>query len=99
MALLNYYKKLESLSMKMLDSALRGDWQEVQRYEIVCSTLIAELRFNSQGVELSKAEKKEKTKMMLNILRNDAQIRVLCEPWLEVLENMQAKGVSRMVLN
>ena len=51
------------------------------------------------GVQvLTPAQRKEKTRIMQSILRNDAQIRVLAEPWLATLEYM-GKAPARSVLH
>lgn len=88
MALLDYYKAIEHKSADMLQAAISSDWDAVVDCEKACSVLIGELRQKAQGTELSALERKEKTRIMLRILRNDAQIRVLAEPWLATLEHL-----------
>ena len=58
------------------------------RDEGACAVLIEELRFKSEGCELLPEHRKEKTVIMQRILRNDAQIRCLAEPWLAQFEHM-----------
>ncbi|MFZ7310185.1 flagellar protein FliT [Comamonas jiangduensis] len=72
----------------MLESAKQSDWDGVTRFENTCSVLINELRLQSQGTELTREQRQEKTRIMQSILRNDAQLRVLAEPWLATLEHM-----------
>lgn len=84
--LIDYYRSIEASSLQMLDAARVADWDEVVRCESACAHLIEELRANGQGSELAPDERREKVRIMQRILHNDAQIRVLAEPWLEHLE-------------
>ncbi len=95
--LIDYYRAIEDSSRKMLDAAKLEDWDEVVRFEGVCAVLIEQLRERAQSVELAPDERGEKTRIMQRILRNDAQIRYLAEPWLEHFE--QAFDGSRPVLH
>jgi flagellar protein FliT len=88
MALLDYYKAIENKSSDMLQAALSSNWDAVVNCEKACAVLIGELRVKAEASPLSPIERKEKTRIMLRILRNDAQIRVLAEPWLATLEHL-----------
>ncbi|MDA7415235.1 flagellar protein FliT [Xenophilus arseniciresistens] len=80
--LLDYYKAIEEASRQMLEAARREDWDDVVRCEGVCAVLIEQLRFRGKTEELPREDRAEKTRIMQRILRNDAEIRVLAEPWL-----------------
>jgi flagellar protein FliT len=80
--LLDYYKAIEEASRHMLEAAQRQDWDAVVRCEGTCAVLIEQLRFRGKSEELPRADRAEKTRIMQRILRNDAEIRVLAEPWL-----------------
>lgn len=86
--LIHYYKAIEDSSRKMLEAAQASDWDGVVRYEGACAVLIEELRFKAQEHELLPEHRKEKTVIMQRILRNDAQIRTLAEPWMSQFEHM-----------
>ena len=86
--LIDYYKAIENSSLKMLEAAQSKKWDEVVRYEGACAVLIEQLRYKSQEQELLPEHRKEKTIIMQRILRNDAQIRCLAEPWLTQVEHM-----------
>ena len=86
--LLDYYKAIEDTSLKMLEAARERDWDGVVRYEGACAVLIEQLRFRSQTEALVGDERAEKSRIMQRILRNDAEIRLLAEPWLQHFENM-----------
>lgn len=84
--LIDYYKSIEESSLKMLDAAKSQDWEQVVRCEGVCAVLIEQLRQHSHSEQLLPEQRTEKTRIMQRILRNDAQIRYLAEPWLEQLD-------------
>lgn len=92
--LIQQYVEIERASEKMLAAAKRQDWDSVQIQEQVCSYLIERLRSVQNEYVLENSQKKQKTEIMQRILLNDAQIRILCEPWLDVLEkNLLGKTV------
>ena len=86
--LIDYYKAIEDSSAKMLEAAKLEDWDGVVRYEGACAVLIEQLRFESQQQELAPEHRKEKARIMQRILRTDAEIRCLAEPWLGDLEQL-----------
>jgi flagellar protein FliT len=86
--LIDYYKAIESASKAMLDAAKAENWEQVMRLEGACAVLIEQLRAQAKGVDLSASERSEKQRIMLSILRHDAQIRHLAEPWLADLDQM-----------
>jgi flagellar protein FliT len=83
--LLDFYKAIENTSALMLSAAQVHDWDEVVRLEGACAMLIEQLRERSEGVELNDTERQEKQRIMLTILKHDAQMRTLAEPWIDVL--------------
>ncbi|RFO95028.1 flagellar protein FliT [Rhodoferax lacus] len=80
--LIDYYKAIEDSSAKMLGAAKAEDWDGVMRYEGACAVLIEQLRYRAQTEKLDQLAIAEKSRIMLRILHNDAQIRYLAEPWL-----------------
>ncbi|MEX1166315.1 MAG: flagellar protein FliT [Hydrogenophaga sp.] len=86
--LLDYYKAIETASRRMLDAAKAEDWDGVMEMESTCAVLIAQLRSRSRSAQLEPQERKEKTLIMQRILRTDAEIRNLAEPWLADLAFM-----------
>ena len=84
--LIDYYKAIEDSSAKMLEAAKAEDWEGVVRYEGACAVLIEQLRERSRSEDLLPSMRAEKTKIMMRILNNDAQIRYLAEPWLAHFE-------------
>jgi flagellar protein FliT len=92
--LLDYYKAIETASQRMLEAARSEDWDQIMHLEGTCAVLIAQLRHKSRSLPLAPDDRKEKARIMQRILRTDAEIRVLAEPWLSDLEQlMDAKQV------
>lgn len=86
--LIDYYKAIEDSSRKMLEAAQAKDWDGMVRHESACAVLIEQLRFQGEQQELPAEHREEKTVIMQRILRNDAQIRTLAEPWLAQFEHL-----------
>lgn len=86
MNLLDHYHAIEATSQKMLMSAQDGCWKEVAECEAICTVIISKLRVLSEVESLTPEARKEKTGIMKRILRNDAHIRCLAEPWLEDID-------------
>ena len=86
--LIDYYKAIEDSSHKMLKAAQKEDWDGVVRFEGACAVLIEQLRHQSLADQLTPENKTEKARIMQRILRNDAQIRYLTEPWIHQFEHI-----------
>lgn len=80
----------------MVDAAKSEAWEDVVRFEGLCAVLIEQLRAKAREEELSPEHRSEKTRIMKRILLNDAQIRLLVEPWLTHCED-QMDGVRRLL--
>ncbi len=88
LTLLDYYQAIENTSSQMLQAAEADDWDEVVRLEGACAVLIEQLRERSGAIDLTAEERAEKHRIMMTILRHDAQIRELAEPWIDDLGQM-----------
>jgi flagellar protein FliT len=84
--LLDYYKAIESASQQMLVAAQTENWDQVVQLESTCAVLIEQLRGKARNNKLSSEERREKLRIMQRILRTDAEIRLLAEPWLSDIE-------------
>ena len=94
--LLDYYKAIENASQKMLEAAQTENWDQVVRLESTCAVLIAQLRGKARTMHLAPEERTEKVRIMQRILVNDAEVRVLAEPWLEGLDALLAGRTTTM---
>ncbi|MEI8325549.1 MAG: flagellar protein FliT [Betaproteobacteria bacterium] len=88
--LIDYYKAIEDGSRRMLEAARVDDWDEVVRFESACAVLIEQLRERSRSMSLAPEHRSEKAQIMQRILRMDAQLRVLADPWLDQLDRLYA---------
>lgn len=90
--LLQYYEAIEQASLDMLEAARVGNWDRVVKLEGACAVLISQLKHAAgQGQDLLASEEVQmKSRIMQRILLNDAEIRMLAEPWLEDLDSMLA---------
>lgn len=86
--LLDYYKAIESASQQMLVAAQMENWDQVVQLESTCAVLIEQLRNKARTNKLSSEERREKLRIMQRILRTDAEIRLLAEPWLSDIETL-----------
>ena len=89
-ALLNYYEAIEKASADMLCAARSGDWDQVVKLEGACAVLISQLKHAAGTRELAPEEAQMKSRIMQRILLNDAELRLLAEPWLEDLDDLLA---------
>ena len=85
-ALLNYYQAIERASQDMLEAARHGNWDEVLKLESACALLISQLKHSAATSALGQDEAQFKSRIMQRILVNDAEIRILAEPWLDELD-------------
>lgn len=88
--LVDYYEAIERASADMLAAARDGDWNEVVKLEGACVLLIAQLKHAAATRPLPPDEQQRKTSIMQRIVRNDAEIRQLAEPWLDDLAALLA---------
>lgn len=86
-AILEYYKAIEESSVRMLNAAKTSDWAAMVQLEGVCAVLIEQLKHQAHVDQLDTSERAEKTRIMMRILGNDAEIRTLTEVWLDDIES------------
>ena len=82
---LSYYEAIEQASVGMLDAARVGNWEQVIGFEKDCVLLLRQLQDGLRNNPLSPQEEQKKAIIMQHILRNDAEIRALAQPYLEDL--------------
>jgi flagellar protein FliT len=80
--LLGCYEDVAELSAAMLAAARAGDWQQVDRLKELAVHAINDVRVISLTVALSHQDRCAKLAVMQRILRHDAEIRELSQPWL-----------------
>jgi flagellar protein FliT len=94
--LIDYYQAIEDCSAQMLAAAKGEDWDAVVRLEGACAVLIEQLRYRSLSEHLTEEQRVTKTRIMQRILKNDAVIRYLAEPWMAHFEK-KFDGLQQML--
>ncbi len=87
-SLLNIYAIFAEHSGAMLESAQRGDWDDVTRREKACSQLIDVLRNFSSLKPAHEDERQECMRLVRKVLADDAAIREIAQPWLRELDQI-----------
>jgi flagellar protein FliT len=85
--LLTYYEAIEKASRDMLEAARIGNWERVVEVEGVCGGLISQLK-HAADHPLTPGATQRKSHIMRRILINDAEIRLLAEPWVRQVDSM-----------
>jgi flagellar protein FliT len=93
--LLEHYEAIARASQRMLDAARASDWDEVERQEERCRTLVAALKAAALGGSLPPAENRRRLDLLRRILADDAEIRGRADPWLKQLEKLIASPRTR----
>jgi flagellar protein FliT len=97
--LLQYYEAIEQASLDMLEAARVGNWDRVVKLEGACAVLISQIRHATSRDRLVSEEAQMKSRILQRILLNDAEIRMLAEPWLEDLEGLLSGPSPRSTLH
>ncbi len=88
MSVLQHYRSLREASGRMLVEASAGRWDEVERIERECAALIDALRARPERLALSREDDRERLRILCDIVRIDAQVRQLAQPWLATLDRV-----------
>lgn len=81
-AIIAIYEVIADTTRQMLTAAQAGDWERLVSLEKGCSTCFARL-FEREGKgELSIECQRRKAALIRRVLDDDAQIRLLVQPWL-----------------
>lgn len=96
-SLLNCYREIEASSRRMLEAARQAQWNEIREIEQVCALQIRELKWKSRTLTLEAKDSAEKMQIMLRILKMDAEIRDLAEPWIDSIDAMYQASDKAML--
>ena len=86
--LLDHYEEIARASQLMLDAARESDWDEVERQEERCRTLVASLKAAAAVTPLRPQDNGRRIDLLRRVLAADAEIRGRSEPWLKQLEQL-----------
>ena len=82
------YTRMAAASHRMLLAARDDDWDMVCAVEMECASLIAELSKMGDLAPADPALREQKLGLMKRVLADDAEIRVLSQPWLKKLDTL-----------
>lgn len=80
--ILSIYEGVSRLTRQMLAAARRSDWDQLVALEKHCSALFAQLFAIKDERPRSAEFQRRKSELICGVLDDDAQIRLLVEPWL-----------------
>jgi len=83
--ILAVYETISRLTRQMLAAARDSNWERLVALEKDCSAQIARLDGNGDGVTRDLDYQRRKASLIRRILDDDAEIRLLVEPWLAQL--------------
>ena len=82
------YRSMADASRRMLDAAREDDWDRVCAVEQECALLIADLSMMGDLAPTDPLLRQQKVDLMKRVLANDAELRLLTQPWLKKLDAM-----------
>ncbi len=82
------YERMADASHRMLVAARDEDWDRVCAIEKECVALVDELSKMGDLVPKDPALREQKLDLMKRLLDNDAELRLLSQPWLKKLDAM-----------
>lgn len=80
------YRRMAEASQRMLAAARVDDWDAVCAVEKECAQLISELTDIGDLAPSDPTLRQQKLDLMKRVLDDDAQIRLLSQPWLKKLD-------------
>jgi len=92
---LDCYEKISTASTRMLAAASNGDWDALIAAESDCSAIVNRLQVLGENGPLSDDGTRRKMRIIRKVLAEDAQIRMLTQPWLNTLESLLRGQVSQ----
>jgi flagellar protein FliT len=72
----------------MVRAAEKGDWDQVAGMESTCKPIIEQIRNTSIEERLSDDQRRQKIQVIKQILRDDARLRELANPWMTQLQEV-----------
>jgi flagellar protein FliT len=82
------YESILNITGQMLLAAQNSQWDKLICLEQECKSLTKKLVANKTDKKLSKELQKKKIDIIHKVLKHDAQIREITEPWMLRLQNI-----------
>ena len=93
------YRRMADASTRMLAAARVDDWDAVCAIEQDCARLIGELTDIGDLAPSDPALRQEKIDLMRRVLADDAEIRLLSQPWLKKLDALMRTPATTARVN
>jgi len=88
-----YYESIGYVTRLMLRAAQDHDWEMLVDAEACCAQLIGRLEAaKNKATALPPEDSRRRHQIILKLLADDAQIRLLTQPWLRNLDNILSAG-------
>ena len=79
--ILGVYERIAGLMARMVDAARAREWERLGHLELSCKACVAALRAADLDAPMPPDLQHRRTRLIGEVLRADAQIRELTEPW------------------
>lgn len=89
------YTALATLMSNMLNAAKQDDWDSVSNMEVAYLHQVQQIKQHEHQVILDKTSKSQKLSLIKRILADDASIRLLIHPKMQLLSQLMQPGASR----
>jgi flagellar protein FliT len=89
------YTTLAALMSNMLNAAKQDDWDSVSKIEVDYLHQMQQIKQQEHDVVMGKIEKSQKLSLIKRILADDASIRLLIHPKMQLLSQLMQPGASR----
>lgn len=89
------YTALATLMSNMLNAAKQDDWDSVSNIEVEYLHQVQQIKQHEHQVTLDKVSKSQKLSLIKRILADDASIRLLIHPKMQLLSQLMQPGASR----
>jgi len=85
-ALLAHYESISTISRAMLGAARSSDWDALVDAESRCAAVIKQVQaYGATAAMLDADGRRRKHEIIMQVLADDAEIRVLTQPWIKQL--------------
>lgn len=92
------YESILTITGRMLKAAQSDDWERLISLEQECRGLTKKLMMSNENKALSSKLRQRKQEIIQQILADDAEIRILTQPWMAQLQNILSNPVYKRCL-
>ena len=92
------YSGIADLTRQMLAAARAGDWDTLIALEKACGAEFARLLAGENGLPRDAEYQRRKADLIRGVLADDAQIRLLVEPWQARLAHLLGDSRQKQLL-